>query len=300
VTGSVALGVKVFTRVDKLADLLDTANHPLVETVYVADDGEITDEKRELYDQEYDFELELLDLEYDTGLGYGRKKICESLSEEYLLILDSDMLVPKNIEILQAQLEAEPSLGGVSGTIVENNRFRGGAGDLFEEGDILVRDIRDAKEIQTVSGYPLVMFDMIRNAAMFRKECLDDYTWDENYKIGYEHPDFFLGHKRRTDWQFGLSPNVTFQHFPGGDQPYLDKRKSKTRLDNSKGYFLEKWGFDAYIKYNNKWIESYKPGTTPVGLINDGIRFLGPRTPVPLQKKFERARQFYRNQRKFR
>lgn len=258
----VALGVKVFTRADKLEQLLASVDDTDIDTVYVADDGETTNRKESIYAAEYDFNLTVLDLEHDAGLGYGRKRIVEESNEKYLLIVDSDHEVPENVGQLRKQLEADDQLGGVSGLFFERNHLRGACHDLREDGDIIVKTVASEKDLRFPAGYPLIEFDFIPNVVMYRRACLEDYVWDPNYVIGYEHLDFYVGHMKQTDWKFGVNPGVLFPHHPGGDSGYLSNRQS-AKLTESKEHFTDKWGYskqmtlDAFPQQYNKPIATF-------------------------------------------
>lgn len=258
----IALGVKVFSRVDKLKDLLDSVKEAPIESVYIADDGEETEAKTELYNREYSFDLEVLNLEYDAGLGYGRNRIVEVFDEEYLLIVDSDHEVPSNVSKLAEQLEERPELGGVSGLLYEDRKIRGTCHDLFEDGDILVRDVREDKPVEMAAGAPLIEFDFLPNAALFRRECLLEQSWDSEYVIGKEHLDFYVAHLQKTDWRFAVSPTILFPHFPGGDSKYVADRDSQRKLDRSRSYFMEKWGYEQILLGQTDWIDGSTPYCT--------------------------------------
>lgn len=255
---SIALGSVVFKRTGRVEKLLSSIGPP-IEKVYIADNGEITPERRRIYDRDYPFELDVLDLEYDSGLGHGRNEIVERLSEDYLVVVDCDMTVPDDVEFLSDQLDSRPDLGGVSGVLFEGGNVIGACCDLYEAGDVLIKDIRGSKQPQYISGKPFVEFDFIPNAAMFRRECLEEYSWDPEYKFGAEHLDFFLAHKKRTDWGFGTCPSVVFPHFPGGDAEYMSARVGEggRKPKRSKEYFLEKWGYRHILKIQPNWIESF-------------------------------------------
>ncbi|WP_247002229.1 glycosyltransferase family 2 protein [Halosolutus gelatinilyticus] len=242
---SVALGVKVFNRTEKLEALLESVPDGAYETVYVADDGR-TEERSHLYDREWPFDLELLDLPYDAGLGPGRNAIVDALSEEYLTIVDSDHEVPPNADVLARQLEERPEFGGISGLLLEHGRIQGLCHDLFEEGNVLIRDT-GSKTAETVAEYPLVEFDFVPNITTFRRDCLEELAWDENYVIGREHLDFFVAHWRETDWRFGTCPSVLFPHRPGGGAEYEGNRHDPAKNLASESYFREKWGYDQIV-----------------------------------------------------
>jgi hypothetical protein len=256
----VALGTKVFDRTAKLETLLDSAVGSPVERVYVADDGEPSAAKRALYDGSFPFELEVIDLAYDAGLGRGRNRIVEELDEEYVLFVDTDHVLPRNVDVLIDQLDARPDVGGIAGSILEPERGRvwQSAKDFREEGDVLLRgaDLHE-KHIEEVAGYPFVEFQFVPNAAAFRTECLKAYSWDPAYVIGWEHLDFYVGHWKRTDWIFGVCPAVLFGHYPGGSTDYESNRRNAAKLARSRRYFLDKWGYDARITTKPYWFDTH-------------------------------------------
>lgn len=249
---SVALGVKVFKRTEKLRRLLESVDPDVIETVYVADDGRTAD-RRELYDREWPFELTLIDLEYDAGLGYGRERILDELTERYLLIVDSDHTVPNNVDLLRRQLEARPSFGGISGLLLEYGHLGGMCHDLRERDGVLIRSVDGDKQTLTVAGHPVVPFDFVPNVALFRRSCLEDRSWDPNYVIAMEHLDFYVTHWAETDWRFGVSPAVQFGHDPRSDRSYERDRGDETKRMASKRYFLNKWGYRQVV-LRNTWL----------------------------------------------
>jgi hypothetical protein len=253
----VALGVKVFTRADQLQGLLESVAETEIPTVYIADDGEMTEKKAEIYSTEYSFETVVLDLDYDVGLGYGRREIVENLDEEFLLIVDTDHRVPENISVLRDQMVQRPEIGGISGLLYEHGEITAVCHDLYERGGILLRDKKSRKQVEMVAGYPLVQFDFIPNVAMFRRECVTEYCWDPEYVIGKEHLDFYVGHMKNTDWEFAINPSVLFDHYPdSGGSDYERNRQSIEKLSNTKRYFLEKWGYSGIVLGQTDWINS--------------------------------------------
>ena len=262
-TGDIAVGTKVFKRSEKLEQLLSSIPN-YVKTVYVADDGS-TNERSDIYTKEYQFDLKVLDLEYDKGLGAGRRAIVDEFTEEYLTIVDADHKIPENLDLLRGLLDENDQLGGVSGAILEPNEqtYYITGQFLKEEGKDLHRGPRVEKDIviDEINGNSVLYFDFIANAAMFRRECLESYSWDPEYVIGYEHIDFYVGHWKTTKWKFGVCPSVIFKHYPGGSSEYNENRESANKLNNSKDYFLEKWEFEKDVRRGFRWARGPPTGS---------------------------------------
>lgn len=263
---SLAAGTKVFTRIGKLEQLLESLESVPVETVYVADDGEESAKKTELYRRSWEFDLVVLNLEYDAGLGYGRHEIAQVCNEDYLLIVDTDHIVPDRITILCDQLEADPEIGGIAGNIIEPQygRVQQNAHDLHDKDRVLRRDVNPKnKEMVMLAGEPFVPFDFIPNAAVFRSKCLDDYCWDPEYVIEKEHLDFYVGHLHNTSWKFGVCPSVNFNHYPGGDQFYESNRNSGSKSRQSTEYFLNKWEYESISAGRMYWFDTHSEVEIP-------------------------------------
>lgn len=243
-----ALGTKLFSRTDRLRNLLSSIPEDTVTSVFVAHDGEWNSEKEALFDCEYSVDVSLIDLEYDAGVSVGKNRIVDAIDQEFLLMVDSDHIVPNNVDLLVRQLKQVPTLGGIAGSIVEPERRRiwQSAKDLRETSDGLVRDASNGSEIEIVAGAPLARFHFVPSAILLRVECLEDYRWDESYVVGSEHLDFHVGHWKRTDWEFAVSPRVIFEHYPGGDESYLSTRHGEN-VRKGREYFLSKWGY-KYVR----------------------------------------------------
>lgn len=272
---NIALGATVFNRHEKVADLLKSADTiSCIKIIYLGDNGRLTKEKKEIYSRNYSFDLEVLDLEYDSGLGYSRRKIVEESDEAFLLIVDSDVEIPQNVANLYSILNERPKLGGVGGILIEDDRIRSDCHDLFSRDNLLFKHIDEPKTVQSVNDLPVVEFDLIQNVAMYRRECLEDYCWDPEYKIGWEHTDFFIGHKKRTDWSFAVCPEVLFRHYPGGSSSYVSKRRNRQRLEHSKQYFLNKWGYQQVLIGHINWLQTSSGLPTKRRIIEQSVKHL--------------------------
>ncbi|MFB6185892.1 MAG: glycosyltransferase family 2 protein, partial [Halobacteriaceae archaeon] len=169
ITHDIALGTKVFSRTEDLQNLLDSIPD-WISKVYIADDGEITQTKSTIYNGDYPFKLELIDLEYDAGVGAGRNAIVDAVTEDYIFIVDPDHQMTPTMGLLYEQMKRCPEIGGLGAVIVEpeNDRLYSQAADFreveTEAGTKLIRETRginNNKEIQAVYNAPVVKFDFI-------------------------------------------------------------------------------------------------------------------------------------------
>jgi GT2 family glycosyltransferase len=258
----VTVGTKCFIRADRLKlclESIEESPHNFKEVI-VADDGEITDEKEKIYSEYREkLPLKVLDLEYDYGIGGSRNEVFEEMSGDYLLWMDTDMIMPENVTDLKRILENDEGLGGVSGLLLEEGEFRAGAHNFKIQdtlfGKVLLRDTFDQEKnkITTDLGEKTIFyFDMVQMGIMFRKECLEDGKWDEEYITHGEHTDFFLNQTLNTDWKFAHTPEVIFNHYPGGSDEYTVERHESGKKKDSIGYFKEKWNLD-YITFRDKF-----------------------------------------------
>lgn len=254
-----ALGVVVLNRIDKLTKLLKSAEDTIIDTVYVADNGEKTTEKESLFSQGFDFNLNVLDLEYDVGLGTSRDAIVRAFDEEYLLIADSDHEIIDDLDRLISILESREDIGGVAGSVMEPERGRiwQSAKDFYESGSNLVRSADfNEKKLEQVNGSVFVQFDFVPYPTLYRAECLEDYSWDPEYPLGRAHVDFYVGHWKQTDWVFGICPQVHFGHYPGGDRSYTSHRRDSEKYRRAKSHFQEKWGYDSIQPGRGYWYDT--------------------------------------------
>lgn len=232
----------MFSRVKKLQKLLHSIDEKNIPKVYIADNGRITKEKQSLYDMTRTYELEIFDLEYDSGVGKCRKVLTKNTDEDILMFLDSDMVIPANYELLIDQLKANKNIGAVGGLINVKGRIKPPGIDLKEVNNKLTLGIWGEKQVEYIKNVPFIRYDMIPQVGVFRRECIEEYTWDERYKIR-DHIDFFVGHKRNTEWVFGINLQVAFPHFKGGSPEYENHRKSEEKVSNDIKYLKEKWGY---------------------------------------------------------
>ncbi len=242
--------IKTFNRPDKLELVLSSLIGKGFGEIIVADDGEQNQSKYLVYKKFANtLPLKVLELPYDSGLAYGRNEAVKASNSKYLLIIDDDMVV-NNVGILKKVLERENHLGGVAGCLIEWGRYRCFTCNLkIKNGYLIKYDPPLEPKFSGDIGY--LEFDLVPNAILLRREVLKDYSWDPSYKIGFEHLDFYLAHKKLGKWKFAIVPSVFFFHFPGGDKKYLNSyRFNKKRISMSRKYFLKKWNLKGVVSLN--------------------------------------------------
>lgn len=249
-TDDITVGIKTFYRPGKLKRCLQSLVDKNFFEVVVADDGEITSEKKAIYTEfARKLPLKLLRLPFDSGLAYGRNQIVKVCKTPFLLMLDDDQRVDTDIFRLKKILLNDSSLGGVSGFLLEENRLKCEAHNLYIRNGYLIRHIQSMPEPKKLGKLTYYIFDQIPNSTLFRTECVQSIGWDNFFKIGREHVDFYLTHKKAGKWKFAVTPNVIIKHEPKGEEIYKKKyRLNPQRIENSNKYFLKKWGLKGIIE----------------------------------------------------
>jgi hypothetical protein len=130
----------------------------------------------------------------------------------------------------------------VSGFWDEYGGIKCTACNIYEYEDYIVKDILGDVPRREVEGLTYYLFDQINNSTLFRTEVLRATPWDPYYKIGKEHLDFYLTHKRLGKWRFAATPDVVIEHFPSREGRYKESfRHREERIQRSVDYFLDKW-----------------------------------------------------------
>ena len=249
-TSDLTVGIKTFLRTQQLAMCLEAlVAHPW-HRVIVADDGPIDAEREAMYANfTARLPLELLRLEFDTGLSAGRNEIVRRCDSEYLLVLDDDQTVPANIGDLREVMDENRHLGGVSCIWLERGVRRCTACDIRRRGRYLIKATDGSRPVrQTTRGLRFVEFDFVPNSTLFRMDCLRELAWDPFYKIGKEHLDFYLSHQALGKWRFAVCLDVEIGHHPEDNSAqYLQFRKGE-RLKVSERYFFDKFDVEDVIE----------------------------------------------------
>lgn len=214
--------------------------------IYICDDSRnsrikmVNDPRRAVYDS-----LPITNgwhLNYDVGLSFKRNRLIDNTTEPYLLFLDDDFVFTEEtrIERLRTVLDADPSIGLVSGSVegaAYEGWFRKRKRDLYFEGPAIADD--------EVDGIQYGYADMVPNFFLARREMFEDVRWNDKRKLS-EHLEFFLD-LWRTDWKVAFVPSVVVDHRPERTKEYI---KLRGRTEKHINATLKKYGIERFHKYN--------------------------------------------------
>jgi len=186
----VAFCVNAFERPGLVRRMINSilAQYPGAK-IYVADQSARS--------HEYPGATKVWKLDYDVGVCAGRNHCIRSTDEPFVVQLDDDYLFTEETDILYLAelLESDDSLvmAGTKCRHIRPNR-RGWTkyyADVWVDNGVLyaAKPSRPARKFQ---GRPFQIVDVISNFWVAKRRLFDDVLWDERYKIGGEHADFFL------------------------------------------------------------------------------------------------------------
>lgn len=252
----VTVGIKTFLRPGRLDGCLNGIWRVGLKKVVVADDGPDESANRKVYDKYSDrLDLDVVRLPYDTGLSRGRNEIVKRVATPYVLMLDDDQELCSQIEPMLEFLEAHEVFGGVSPTWVEHGSAKCLATNLQVSARYIVKDCAPPYDTFDWNGWTFIAFDHIPNSTLYRTECVREVPWDAEHKIGREHVDFFLTHKRKGRWKFAVCPDLFLRHRPGGGQEYEQGHRDNARkLIESVEHLRSKWDVRGVVE-GRKFIE---------------------------------------------
>jgi len=194
--------------------------------------------------------IKVVKVEFDAGLTKSRKKALEHSTAKYIFVLDDDIYLPRDALQVYEILKESHEIGGVALLLKDRNKIVCKAGDiLYSKKHVSIIADRNKPIYRTSSGIRFMLFDYIPNCALFRRECLEDYKWDEFFKIGYEHADFYLTHKRLGKWKFAVSLDhiAIHDHQTGESILYLSFRNRPEIFIMNYEYLLKKHNIKSFV-----------------------------------------------------
>lgn len=234
----IAIGIKTFMREESLFKTLDSIEKyfPYAYRLYIADDSgnAISDEKEYRYQQLEIRGHVVIRLPFNSGLSFGRNAIIQRAKEEYVLIMDDDIVLTdsESIEKMKQVLDSADDIGLCAGIIYQENGecFGGHAysqGIRLEiDGGALFRHGSRGK-LAKANGILFNYADQVVNFFLAKREVFKSVIWDNRIKIEFEHMDFFLQLKK-TNWKATvcLGTRATHSHQLKLDPIYIRHRQS--------------------------------------------------------------------------
>jgi len=267
----IAIFIKTFFREKALFNCIDSIKKYIGNVsyrLYIADDGFISDGKKELYDKLKNEGHIIKILPYDTGASKSRNILLKSLKDEkYILRMDDDFEFynKTNIEAMKKILECKRKIGAVAdlekqvgrGKEVGFDNISIFQGFLENKGDVLIKRIVPLKkfEYSDYNGIKYARCDLTRNMILLRREVFNVIKWEEKLKFNGEHIDFLLQLKN-SGWDLVFTPNSI--HIHRGDFKEVDYYyfKHLVNIRNRDSFEREKI---LYNKYSYKKVKIVEP-----------------------------------------
>ncbi|MBD0381568.1 glycosyltransferase family 2 protein [Paenibacillus sedimenti] len=152
-------------------------------------------------------DVEFHALPMDSGVSMGRNYLVKQVKTPYVLLLDDDFYFIREtkIEELLRVLE-NTNIDIVAGRCLEERGVRSSQGTFsLEKGVLYINTKSYEKE------FKVKLYDIVTNFFLARTKSLLQCTWDERFKTGGEHLDFFLNHKGKL--KVAMHPKIFIYHF---------------------------------------------------------------------------------------
>jgi len=240
----IAIGIKTFLREELLFKTLDAIEEhfPFSYRLYVADDGSISNEKEYKYQKLEENGHVIIRLPFNCGISVGRNEIVKKATEDYVLIMDDDIMIQNSESIVNMKkvLDSDKDIGICSGMLsskngdyITNENYQKGLRFKIDRG-MLFRYPSERK-LYKVDGSLFVYAEQVVNFFLAKRAIFDDVKWDNRIKVEWEHLDFFLQLKN-TKWKVAACLNTKAIHMNSiHDSTYNYYRRSV-----SNNYFYNK------------------------------------------------------------
>ena len=216
----VSIGIKTIARDPKLFETIYGIQTNLPECqMIIADDGDMTNSKEELYAELEGQGHKIILLPYDCGFGRKSNEIVKSLDRDYLLVGSDDFdfrppFVRKGIVDLVRVLDLT-DVDIASGRVNGPYEFA-----LEDRGDTVI------EHVVRVDFNPVPWFvdcDLTVNYSLIKRRVFDKVKWDQKPNVphsigGCEHGMFFLDVKR-AGYRVAYVPGVRIEEQKTSDSP---------------------------------------------------------------------------------
>jgi hypothetical protein len=217
--------------------------------IYIADQGNYELEKEQYYDKLRAEGHKIVYLPFNCGLSYSRNQLVKLTSEPYIMTIDDDFIFTEDtaIENFARILEDDKELGCVGGDLKHNPPYNWTLKYVKNDKENYLyyiackdRDIKNTLSTTVQKSLSYLYCDIVLNFAMYKREVLDNFHWDENLKL-VEHSDFFLRLQQETKWKVAHTSSVIAIHDQDRTNPSYTLLRSKLNCDTYYQVFLKKW-----------------------------------------------------------
>jgi len=229
--------------------------------IYIADDGQISTIKKNLYKDLKKKGHKVLELPYNIGASASRNALLRELGEEkFVLRMDDDFHISEETNICDMinVLKEDKNIGAIAdlerqighGKSVHSGRINPWQGFLLRQNNYLIKKMYPLRKynFESIANIRVAKSDFTRNMLLIKREVFEDISWDENFPFANEHLDFLLQLKN-SKWNVVFTPDSIHWHrddlsqFDACDlfEEYKKMRISNSHKNKHYQYFLEKW-----------------------------------------------------------
>lgn len=198
----------------------------------------VADQNKQLPDFYDNFDIEILDLDFDVGASRVKNEVVDNLNTKYMLWFDDDaVFVYETLIGLVERMENNPEFGWISPYLweIDKGRYETHTGDYMKGGNTILRKILTPQDID---GF--CEADSPSQVGLYRTDLFNDVRWPDEVKTRREHTMFALRVKE-TDWKTGFDPEVAFKHGGCPNPPGYDEFRNRSEKPQKK--FREETGF---------------------------------------------------------
>jgi len=260
----IAIFIKTFYRERSLFSCIQTIRKNLIDIsyrLYIADDGEVSKEKSELYNNLKSEGHVVLELPFNTGASASRNMLLGMLqNEKYVLRMDDDFeITPEtNLLAMKSILDEFNEVGAVAdlerqlgnGKGVFSGEISTSQGVIEIEGDTIIKRMVPLKKFnyRYFGDIQFAKANFTRNMLLLKREIFNDIKWEDNIKFAGEHLDFLLQIKN-SKWDIVFTTNSIHTHNESIKNPDNSDifKKMKTVENSDLKVLKRKWKINTIL-----------------------------------------------------
>ena len=184
----------------------------------------------------------------NRGVGGGRNKLSKLSTSEFVMFLDSDMIVSPKWDYFMKNKIEHTLAGAVGGKFTLKDdiiHYNGGYIEIIDNYFLLAKEYDKLLALDDEKTYIPRECDWLAGGSMLvQKNVLKQVSYDKRYKIGFEDIDFSLQIKEKG-YKLYNCPRTSFIHLSYlKERDYSMIRKNNIELLKSAILFTKKWGLN--------------------------------------------------------